>query len=133
MTTFSSMIGKIMATVEVNDDKDQMTFTDTDGTRYIFYHEGDCCETVEIESVEGELDDLLVFPILMAEQVSSEGVADRSPGLGDDSYDSSFTWTFYKFATIRGTVVVRWYGSSNGYYSEEVDFAIRAAGDNRAV
>jgi len=49
--------------------------------------------------------------------VSSEG----EPAV-DPEYDDSFTWTFYKFATIKGSVTLRWYGSSNGYYSESVSF-----------
>jgi hypothetical protein len=82
-------------------------------TNYVrFQHHQDCCESVYIEDICGDLDDLVGAPLVEAEEVSDyEGEA-----TGDESY----TWTFYKFATRKGFVTVRWYGSSNGYYSESV-------------
>jgi hypothetical protein len=54
----------------------------------------------------------------MAEEVVSEN-SEHAP-----QYPDSWTWTFYKFATIKGYVTIRWLGESNGYYSESVDFEV---------
>ena len=70
--------------------------------------------------VIGNLEDLIGTPIVMAEEVSSE--QENPMGVDIPEYQESFTWTFYKLATINGYVTIRWYGESNGYYSEEVSF-----------
>ena len=115
----SDMIGKVFTSVEqVNDD---LVFTCLDGV-FTFTHNQNCCESVDIESIVGDLGDLVGSPLLLAE----ESTSDSNPeGVAVPEYQDSFTWTFYKFATIKGYVDVRWYGSSNGYYSERVDLEFK--------
>lgn len=90
-----------------------MVFGFTDGTGAVLHHHRDCCESVDLHDIEGDLSDLLDRPLTVYEKVSG------TPA-GLDEYDSE-TWTFYRFATERGMVVLRWIGESNGYYSESVD------------
>lgn len=102
----------------------ELIFTCATGERYKMYHAQDCCESVEIDDVCGDLDDLIGSPILLAEEVSNyepESNDDKNKENDANEYGSC-TWTFYKFATINGSVTIRWFGSSNGYYSEGVEF-----------
>lgn len=116
-----AMVGKTMVSVTGGVGSGEMIFTADDGSVFRFYHSQDCCESVDIEDVCGDLNDLVGSPITQAEDVSSvtpDPVVDRA-------YPAeSETWTFYKFATVKGSVTVRWYGSSNGYHSEDVDLEV---------
>ena len=117
---FYELKGQTLKSVDVNDEKDLMTFTLENGDKYALYHSQDCCESVSIEDIVGDLQDLVGVPLLMADEASS---TERPEGVAELEYhDDSETWTFYKLATIKGYVTIRWYGSSNGYYSESVDF-----------
>jgi len=118
MLDFSALVGKTLA--RCWSDEYEVHFVVSDDESYKLYHEQDCCESVYVESIDGDLDDLIGTPILMAEEVSS--VNDNDGCQPIDGYDDSFTWTFYRLATIKGYVTIRFYGSSNGYYSESVDF-----------
>lgn len=109
---FSSIVGKTFTSVK-SVDGDEVHFSGDDGD-YKLYHAPDCCESVDIEDITGELSDLEGSPILQAEESSNSEDNTKD--------DESFTWTFYRLATIKGSVTIRFYGSSNGYYSESVDF-----------
>ena len=116
---FSELVDKVLTEIHVNDAKDEIVFICDDGTQYLLHHLQDCCESVRIEDIEGELDDLIGVPILIADEASS---TENPKDYVAEFWNESFTWTFYKLATIKGYVTIRWYGSSNGYYSERVDF-----------
>jgi len=89
---------------------------DGDWRDYMMFHSQDCCENVRLHDIAGDLSDLLhAGPVLMAECVTQDA---------EDASESG-TWTFYKLATKKGYVTLRWLGESNGYYSEEVTFARR--------
>lgn len=112
--------GKTLSSVSA-DGNEEIVFTTVDGDVYRMFHSQDCCESVYIESIVGELQDLVGEPILVAE--ANENLFDILKNAGkEEESDESHTWTFYKFATRKGYVDIRWYGSSNGYYSESVDF-----------
>lgn len=124
MTDFKELEGKILT--EIENLGDELIFHTKD-KKYSMHHSQDCCESVSIEEIHGDLDDLLNNPILRAEESTAderethEIIKDKL--LGIERYeDGSNLWTFYKLSTIKGSVTIRWYGTSNGYYSVSVDF-----------
>lgn len=115
----SALKGKTVIKIE-NLNNRELIFTTTEGEVYKLYHEQSCCESVEIEDICGDLDDLIGEPLLVAEEVVHKDVNPEGvPSKQDQEY---FTWTFYKLDTRKGGVTIRWYGESNGCYSEAVTF-----------
>lgn len=89
---------------------DEIIFTLSGGTQFKMYHEQDCCESVSVEDVCGDIQDIIDAQIVhFEERVVS----------GDTDY-GSYTATFYDIQTTKGCVNIRWNGESNGYYSESV-------------
>jgi hypothetical protein len=140
---FNILLGKTLKFVTVS--SEELLFETIEGEKFKMYHSQNCCESVTVEDVTGDVNDLLSSPILLAEEVSNNEPPDKvrdtreaaynkqKEEQGEDFYsygpspengftEESETWTFYKLATIKGSVTIRWYGTSNGYYSESVDF-----------
>lgn len=118
---FADLIGKTLVSItgaEVGSER--IVLEADDGSTFHMYHSQDCCESVYVEDIAGDVRDLVGTPILFAE----ESTSDENPDGVTKDYQDSFTWTFYRLSTINGTAVIRWYGESNGYYSESVEFAL---------
>ena len=113
-TIFNSLKGKTL--VKINRSDNEIMFITTDDEKYRLFHKRDCCEEVFIADICGDLEDLLGTPLLQAESVKNKirRRKQRRKFLGIKQ------WTFYKLATVKGSVTLRWVGTSNGYYSVDV-------------
>lgn len=115
---FSTLVGKTLEKVTgLCKEGEEVYFWCTDGDLFKMYHNQGCCESVVIDDIEfSGNEDLSGAIVYEAEELSSQ--EGDSP---EDDYNSH-TWTFYKLRTSVGYVTIKWHGSSNGYYSESVDF-----------
>lgn len=128
---FNTLKGKTITEIIMSKDipVDEIIFITDNGVFKLFHNQG-CCESVDLYDVVGKFEDLIGHPLLVAEESSTEHNRDEvtpwSANMTDEELDAyysqpdSWTWTYYKLATIKGFVDMRWYGSSNGYYSERV-------------
>ena len=107
---FEDILGKTLTAITETDEEDEIHLTFTDGKHYKLFHEQDCCESVLVEDICGNLLDLIGAPLIQAEESTNF-----------DDEDEDQTWTFYRLATIKGSVTIRWSGRSD-YYSTAVDF-----------
>ena len=122
--TVNDLKGHAFSRIDVDEDERSVTFYGMKSQPlFRMEHIQDCCESVYLAEVIGDWKDLLDTPLFVAECARSH-VNPRAK-LNEDDTDywqvpDSETWTFYKFATMKGSVTLRWYGTSNGYYSEGV-------------
>ena len=116
ISKFEDLRGQtIIAISGVKIDSDTVTLELNNGEKYQLNHYQNCCESVSIAEIHGDINDILNTPILLA--VESTNDTDK-PAVHTESY----TWTFYRLITHKGNLVLRWLGRSNGYYSESVSF-----------
>ena len=128
--TFDELKGKTLTSIEGGVGSDTMIFTCKTGEKYQLHYYEDCCAHCSVEEIHGDIEDIVGSKILLAEVVDNVGVPEeiqtaRDKQKAEDEFyygPDSETWVFYKLATIKGSVTIRWYGTSNGYYSETATF-----------
>jgi len=104
------LAGEILRAIDVDEDNNQILLTTESGREILLHHCQSCCEKVRILDTEGEWRQLLGKPLLDA--THHEQQADTARG--------SETRTALTFCVDGATVISRWIGKSNGYYSESV-------------
>lgn len=114
---FEDLKGHTIASIDKTEAT--MTFHVLGQGSFRLEHFQDCCESVAIEDIEGDLEDIIGMPLTMAEE-STNDKPDEDKGMV--SSDECDLWTFYRLATVKGYVTIRFHGSSNGYYGVEVSF-----------
>ncbi len=108
--------GRTLTDIEIDEANAEITLTDSKGRRYLMSHHQDCCELVQIHDLSGDFEAILNRPLTIAREETSNTHPPDVPG---DSYES-FTWTVYEFGNADALLRIRWFGTSNGYYSESV-------------
>lgn len=113
----SILVGKTIK--EIKASNDHVSIICEDGSAYEMYHMQDCCETVCINDIKGNLSNLVGQIITNAEEETFNYWPSDVP---EPEYYDSYTWTVYTLKSKDEKVVIRWLGESNGYYSESVYF-----------
>lgn len=112
---------KIISVDGLEKDSEEAIFTTECGRQFKMFHVQDCCESVSIDDVCGEISDLIGATIIHFEERISDG--DDESKDKPSEWCESFRWTFYDIQTDKGCVNIKWLGESNGYCSESVTLA----------
>lgn len=116
---FEDLNGKTITGIDgLKVGSEEVVFRCSDGSKTRLWYDHECCARCSVEDIAGDVNDLLESPVLLAEEATNRN--ENPEGMRPPEYQDSFTWTFYKLSTIKGSVTIRWYGESNGYYSESV-------------
>src|SRR3990172_5179107 len=110
IVSFNELKGKTLTQIKGKIGDESINFTCSDGTEYQMIHRQDCCETVTVEDICGDLSNLIDTPILQADESTSEinPVGVNPP---ERQSTGNYRWTFYILSTVKGSVTIRWYGS----------------------
>ena len=85
-----------------------MDFITENGDVYQLFNGNDTCDELGLKDIEGDLDDLIGSPIILAEVTESDYI----------EYTER-VWIFYRLATAKGYVVIRFYTTTDGWYSDD--------------
>lgn len=108
--------GKTITSIDIDRENDEVILTIENGNKYKLYHDQNCCESVVINKICGDISKVINSPLINVKYK----VLDNDPKWYKTDYDDSHTWTSFLFETENGGLEIIWLGESNGYYGEGV-------------
>lgn len=110
---------KVLAVHGLKEGSDMVTIVTTT-LSVQFFHWQDCCESVRVAQVDGDVEDVVGKTIHVFEERTSE----------EEDWGYRLRSTFYTIRTRSGgDLTWRWDGRSNGYYSVSVSHRFRGDED----
>lgn len=118
LVDFEVLKGQTVAEVIVDNEKSMIVFVCKDGKRYALMHRQECCEEVTLEDFDAKMIENLPGHEILEAYGSSEAGEETEEM---KEWGRSSTWTFFVIRTMLDTYTIRFFGSSNGYYSEDAE------------
>ncbi len=103
---------EVVESIDIDRKENKIMITTISGRRFMFCHNQDCCESVTIVDVDGYKQEDLKGDLLQIDYETFEPM----------DYCDHTTLTNIRFVCNHRTMIVRWVGTSNGFYSETVSF-----------
>jgi hypothetical protein len=69
---FETLVGKTLKNTYYDKGSEQIVFVTDDDETYVLFHKQSCCESVTVEDICGDLDDLIGSTIIKAELYTQE-------------------------------------------------------------
>lgn len=106
--------------LSIESDTEEVRIVLADGRNVRLYHCQDCCESVEIAQIDGDLQRLVGHELQAAYMTYEE----KDPAGMDwcDRLDVCLAHNFLHLRSHAGDVCVRWDGWQSGYYSDSITF-----------
>jgi len=115
---FASLLGRTLVEIRgAFEGSEEVVLMTADKKAYRLHGDSGYVLDTRLEDIAGNVADLVGTPLLMAQVVSSQAAPSDLKSYGE--WESS-TWTYYKLATVKGYVTLRWWANSDGNYCEEV-------------
>jgi hypothetical protein len=110
----NDLVGQTIVSIDNLEYNSSCVYFNTEKYIFTMFHEPQCCESIYIDDICGDISDILNTPIIAAYESFKEKNFFSSK-IGELSPHDN--WTFYNIATVKGDLSIIWRGEQSNYSS----------------